>query len=171
MKSKIIFIACITALICIAFLSCKKSSSDSSQLQVKMTDAPAAYDEVNVEVQSVLVKFSHDTSSWVTMQTNAGVYNLLKLQNGVDTLLAQGTFNSTDTVQQVRLVLGANNTIKVSGQTYPLTVPSGAESGLKIMVNQKLNASLTTLVLDFNADLSVNIGVQGYFLMPVISLK
>ena len=158
------------AIISILFFSCKKSNSDSSQMKVRMTDAPALYDEVNIDLQSVEVKFAKDTTHWATMQTNAGVYNLLGLQNGVDTLIAQGSFQ-TDMVKEIRLVLGTNNTIKVSGVVYPLTVPSGAETGLKIKVDEDLGANLTTLLVDFDTNLSINAGAQGYFLVPVLRLK
>ena len=139
-------------------------------MKVRMTDAPSLYDEVNIDLQSVEVKFGKDTTHWVSMQTNAGIYNLLGLQNGVDTLIAQGTFQ-TDVVKEIRLVLGTNNTIKVNGVVYPLTIPSGAETGLKIKVDEDLGATLTTLLVDFDTNLSINAGAQGYFLVPVLKLK
>ncbi|HEY6956899.1 MAG TPA: DUF4382 domain-containing protein, partial [Flavisolibacter sp.] len=97
-------------------------------------------------------------------------YNLLGLQNGLDTLVASGTVPA-NTVKEVRLILGDNNTIKVNGQLYPLTIPSGSTSGLKIKVNKKLNATLETVVLDFDAGASVTDEADGYKLRPVIRVK
>ncbi|MGB3090332.1 MAG: DUF4382 domain-containing protein, partial [Chitinophagaceae bacterium] len=69
-------------------------------------------------------------------------------------------------------VLGANNTIKVAGITYPLTIPSGSESGLKIKVNKRLNGSLDSLLIDFDAALSIHqTGVGTYQLKPVLKVQ
>ena len=153
------------------FFACKKeNSSGSSLLKVRMTDAPAAWDEVNVDLQEVRVNFRDDSSGWVSLQTNAGVYNLLDLQNGVDTLIAQGTVQ-TGMVKEIRLLLGTNNTIVVNGQTFPLTIPSGGSSGLKIKVNKNLSANLDSLLIDFDAALSIKEQNGSYKLMPVIKLK
>jgi hypothetical protein len=149
--------------------ACKKESSNST-LQIRMTDAPVALEEVNIDLMQVNVKFATDTSSWVTLQTTPGIYNLLGFQNGVDTLIAQGSFPS-NVVKEIRLVLGDRNSIKSNGQTYPLTIPSGSESGLKIKLNKQLQATLETLVIDFDAALSVKQETDGYKLSPVLRIK
>ena len=158
-------------------VACSKDKSDdagSSTLKVRMTDAPAAWDEVNVDVQQVRVNFSDDTSGtgggWVDLQTNAGIYDLLTLQNGVDTLIAQGTV-PTGMVKEIRLVLGDANTIVVNGQEYPLTIPSGGTSGLKIKVNKNLTSSVDSLLIDFDAALSIKDEGGSYKLRPVLKLK
>ena len=157
-------------------LSCQKEAREtsSSTLNLRMTDAPTAMEEVNIDLQEVRVKFSDDSSGsggWQTLQTNAGIYNLLDFQNGVDTLIGQGTFPSAQTVKEIRLIVGDSNTVKVNGQVYPLTIPSGAESGLKIKVSKKLQATLETLLIDFDAALSVKQEQNGYKLRPVIKVK
>ena len=149
--------------------ACKKEGTNST-LQIRMTDAPAAFDEVNVDLREVNVKLATDTTGWVSLQTTPGIYNLLGLQNGVDTLIAQGTF-PTNVVKEIRLVLGDNNTIKDGGQTYPLIIPSGSESGLKIKVSKDLKANLETLLIDFDAALSVIQETDGYKLRPVLRIK
>src|SRR5437762_3570846 len=76
------------------FMACNKSSSSggTGHLQVMLTDDPATYDAVYIDVQKVEVKVSSDTSSnsgWQTIDIlRPGVYNLLKFSNGIDTLLA-----------------------------------------------------------------------------------
>ncbi len=149
--------------------ACKKEDTNST-LQIRMTDAPASFDEVNIDLKEVNVKFATDTAGWVSLQTTPGVYNLLGFQNGVDTLIARGAFPS-NVVKEIRLVLGDNNTIKFGGQTYPLTIPSGSESGLKIKVSKDLKANLETLLIDFDAALSVKEEIDGYKLRPVLRIK
>jgi len=158
------------------FESCKKDNgNESAQVQIRLTDAPAAFQEVNVDIQSVRVKFRNDdndsTKNWVDFTTRAGVYNLLALQNGVDTLLGTGTLPERQ-VKEIRLILGPNNSIKDNGVTYPLIIPSGAESGLKIKFNKSLNADLNTIIVDFDAALSVRQTSSGeYRLHPVLKIK
>jgi hypothetical protein len=171
---KYLTVLTVITLIFIASCSKEKSSSTTSTLQIRLTDAPTALDEVNVDIREIYVKFSDDSSSnngWVSMPTNAGVYNLLGLQNGVDTLLASLTLPK-DTLKEIRFVLGPNNTIKDNGTVYPLTVPSGSQSGLKIKVSKKLSATLETLLIDFDAALSVKKeGTGDYKLRPVLKIK
>lgn len=171
MKTKHLMLCLVLLTGTLTFFSCKKdNSSGTSNLQVRLTDAPAAYDKVNIDIREVRVNFRDDSTGWVTLKTNAGIYNLLGLQNGVDTLLATGTVQS-DIVKEIRLILGPNNTIVVGGVTFPLTIPSGEESGLKIKVGKKLNATLETLIIDFDAALSIKLEGGGYKLRPVLKIK
>jgi Domain of unknown function (DUF4382) len=153
--------------------SCSKGEEQPT-LEVRLTDNPTGLKEVNVDIQKVRIKFSDDSLSnngWLDMATNARIYNLLGLQNGVDTLLATGSFPQ-NIIREIRFVLGPNNTVKDSlGVVYPLTVPSGSESGLKIKVNKNLLANLQTLVIDFDAALSIKKEPDGYKLRPVLKIK
>ncbi len=167
---KIKLIAAVSLISVVSFLACKKENQQT-KLSVHMTDFPGDWEEVNIDLKQINVKFDSDTMHWQTMQTNAGIYNLLDLQNGVDTLLAEGTFPSSFVVKEIRLIVGSENSIKTNGQTYPLTIPSGAETGLKIKVNKKLEGTLENILIDFNALLSVNEETDGFKLRPVIVLK
>lgn len=168
MKIKNLSLAFITSAV-LLLSACKKEGTNST-LHIRMTDAPASFDEVNIDLKEVNIKFATDTTGWVSLQTTPGIYNLLGLQNGVDTLIAQGAFPS-NIVKEIRLVLGDNNTIKYGGKAYPLTIPSGSESGLKIKVSKNLKANLETLLIDFDAALSVKEEIDGYKLRPVLRIK
>ena len=165
MKSKLIAIFSIPVLF---FIACKKESG-STNLKVKLTDAPAAYDEVNVDIREVNIKMDDDSTSWISLPTTSGIYNLLDYQNGVDTLIAE-TIVTGKTIKEVRLVLGTENSIKIGTETYPITIPSGSESGLKIKMNKSLKEGVDYLSLDFDAALSVSEESSGYKLRPVIKI-
>ena len=175
MKKTFLIFSAILLTASVIFVSCKKynKSEGTSTLHVRLTDAPTAYEEVNVDIREVRVKFSDDSLStgWVTLSTFPGIYNLLAYQNGVDTLLGTGIF-PIQVVKEIRFVLGPNNTIKDAGVVYPLTIPSGSESGLKIKINKSLNATLETIIIDFDAALSVKKeGTGDYKLRPVLKIK
>ena len=176
MKKNILPLA-FAALSIVGYSSCSKNADNEtpSTLQVRMTDAPTALEQVNVDIQSVSIKYRDDdndsTKNWVNLNTTAGIYNLLVLQNGVDTLLASGVVPERQ-IKEIRLKLGTNNTVKNNGVVYPLTIASGGESGLKIKFSKKLTTGLNLLLLDFDAAMSVSQNGSGaYMLRPVIKIK
>jgi uncharacterized membrane protein len=156
----------------LVFVACKKSNDqETTNLQIHLTDNPYNATEVNVDIQQVRVNFSDDSTGWINLTTKAGIYNLLGFQNGVDTLLAQQIVPA-NMLKEIRFVLGSNNSIKIGNDVFPLTIPSGSESGLKIKVNRKLNAKLDSLIIDFDAALSIlQTGTGEYKLKPVLKIK
>lgn len=148
---------------------CNEGNDDAplnhmSLLTVRLTDAPLDVDEVNIDLQSILVK-GPGGSEEITLNTNAGIYNLLDLQNGIDVLVANAML-SLDEIRQVRLVLGENNTVVVDGEEFDLKIPSGSESGLKIQVCLDLaGMPRYDLILDFDAAQSVFQSGNGRYMM------
>lgn len=163
----------ITKILCFSLLlltmnACKKdSSSGSTTYSVRMTDGPGPYNAVFIDLKGVEV-IGTDGST-VMLNVNAGIYNLLNFSNGVDTLIASGGLTVSG-VQQIRLILGTNNSVLVNNVSYPLSTPSADQSGLKLQVNQTLQAGVDYMVLlDFDANKSiVDEGNGTYRLKPVI---
>src|ERR1035437_10266525 len=131
-KNIIFSIAGITLTICL-FNSCKKDApaptTSYGNIAVRLTDAPANYLHVYVDIQKVSVHMSG--GSWIDLPTKNGVYDLLVLQNGIDTSLVNTTQLPAGNITQMRLILGTNNTLMNNNVVYNLTVPSGSESGIK----------------------------------------
>ena len=154
-------------------MSCDNSEQGSgpAHLEVRLTDAPGDYDAVIIDVQDVRVhSASSDSSSgWVSLDVNEGKYDLLQLTNGLDTLLGTAELPA-GRISEIRLILGAENTIVASGKTYDLKTPSAQQSGLKIKVNMDLQAGSSYVVLlDFDAARSVVRTGNGKFnLKPVL---
>ena len=167
---KIKLLSLTVVIVSLVVFACQKDQGENSNLNIRMTDAPTALEEVNIDLQQVNIKFEKDSGSWRSLQTNAGIYNLLDFQNGVDTLIAQGNV-PTENVKEIRLVLGNNNSVKEGGNIYPLRIPSGSESGLKIKIGRKLRTGLDSLLIDFDALLSIKKEGDHYKLRPVIRLK
>ena len=147
--------------------ACKKDANQSSYpYQVKMTDDPGPYSAVYIDLQGIEITGSGGAT---TLNVNAGIYNLLNFSNGLDTLIASGTLHDAD-VQQIRLILGTNNSVVIGGISFPLSTPSADQSGLKLQVHQTLQADiLYSVVLDFDANKSIVLEGNGsYKLKPVI---
>ncbi len=144
------------------------AGDQQSRMNVRLTDAPAPYDAVNVEI--VGVEVHTDAQGWVSLNMPvSGVYNLLDFTNGLDTLIASSALPSGK-MSQIRLVLGNNNSLEYNGNTYDLFVPSGSKSGLKVQVHKTLLPGITyEILLDFDAAKSiVQTGNNKYILKPVL---
>ena len=165
------------AMMVVTFSACKKTdvnSSQTSKMNIYLTDAPASYKAVWVNIQQVMVKSDNTDSAdgWVNVPLlKPGMYNLLDFRNGDDTLLG-GVDLPAGKVSQIRLILGDNNQLELEdGSTVDLKTPSAQQSGLKLNVDAELQPGIPyALVLDFDASRSiVKAGNSGqYILKPVI---
>ncbi len=148
--------------------ACKKDSgTDKAHLSVRMTDAPASYNAVNVDI--VGVEVTGNGGKAVMLNVNPGIYNLLNYSNGFDTLIASGDLEA-GTVSQIRLILGTNNTVVINNVIYPVSTPSASQSGLKLQIHKTFEAGVSYgILLDFDANKSiVTTGNGVYQLKPVI---
>jgi hypothetical protein len=154
----------------VAAVSCD-SDEKNARLQVWLTDGPGDYEEVNIDIQGVEVHsdLNDNGKGWKSLDVESGVYNLLELTNGLDTLIGELEMPAGQ-VSQIRLILGDNNSIKVDGQTHDLSTPSSQQSGLKIQVHAALVEGVTyKILLDFDVAKSiVKTGAGAYVLKPVI---
>ncbi len=150
------------------------SSSGSGTFQVNMVDSPGAFDAVNIVVDSVQahVASSDSTSGWVTLNSTAGTYDLLQLVNGVNAVIGKAVVPAGH-YSQIRLFIGSGSNVVIAGTTYPLTIPSGVQSGLKLNVDATIQSDITyVLTLDFNVNESIvttgGVVNTQFMLKPVI---
>lgn len=129
-------------------ISCRKEGSDQvaipegqQRIQIRLSDNPVPYQAVYVDIQQVVVQIIPDScrgrgdrngndcydddefrcSVWDTLDIRPGVYNLLDLSNGTDTLLASG-LTLTGRINRIKLVLGDNNSVVIDSVSYPLNL-------------------------------------------------
>ncbi|MCW3120766.1 MAG: hypothetical protein JWQ38_258 [Flavipsychrobacter sp.] len=155
------------------FYSCKKKDDNNnttatSTVSMHLTDDPANYEHLYLDIKSVEVTMS-GSSAITLVPLRAGIYDLLKFRNGLDTLLVRTTV-PTGTVSQIRLILGDNSSIVEGGVVYPLSTPSAQESGVKLNLNQTFTAGgAYDIWIDFDAAKSIlKTGNGKYKLKPVI---
>lgn len=167
----------------IGFTGCDSSGSDvgTGTMSVTMTDAPAPYDSVHVTINEVAVTKDNDNDTdsesdgddsedgWETISDEQMRVNLLELTNGSQISLGSKELEAGN-YEQIRLILGDNNTVTVDGETYDLQTPSAQQSGLKLNVDAEVEEDTEyTLLIDFDAARSiVEQGNGGYLLKPVI---
>ncbi len=173
MKKQILLLKYITLFVVIVgvITSCKEEVMETmgtSDVSFRLTDAPCDYDNLFIDVQGI--EIHSDANGWEILSPfNAGIYDILELTNGLDTLLCQVDLPAGK-VSQIRLILGESNSIVVDGSTYPIKTPSAQQSGLKLNLHKDLLANASyTIWLDFDACKSVvKKGNGDYSLKPVI---
>jgi hypothetical protein len=130
-----------------------------------------------------------DDGSWQTVAEPNKTYNLLELVNGVRETLGIATLDAGH-YTQMRLIIGeiaetdglnmfsvshpyANYIITLDDEAHELKVPSGTNTGLKIVNGFDINENQTTeMILDFDAMRSVvKPGSNGkYLLKPTVKV-
>jgi hypothetical protein len=166
-----------------------------SQVSVYMMDGPADYTKVLIDIRQVAVEI--DTASkqndsdhddqwddnycgehrtkenssviWDTLSITPGVYDLLQLRNGADTLLASGLYASGK-ILKIKVTLGSDNTIYTDSSThYPLEV-FGPSPAFTINVSrtnvQNVSNNEFKVWLDFNLGRSIFFWSGTFYLKP-----
>jgi len=176
-------------LFCIVACNDGGGSSDSGgtgTLAVSLTDSAGSYKAVYITVESVEVHTGgndNNNKNWQTIPMNLDTINLCDLTNGVfeelgSIRLAEGDYT------QLRLHLNnipqdgelnilyqehphANYVILEDNSVHELKVPSGFQSGVKIVKGFTINDNGTTeIILDFDAMSSViEAGNSGKWLL------
>ncbi len=153
-------------------LSCRKDKNNNNsykaQVSMRLTDAPGDYDAVYIDIQAIEVKMASGTTVNIAPY-RVGIYNILTLRNGIDTLLVN-TSLPVGTIEQVRLILGNNNSVVVDGVSHQMDAPSASQSGIKLNLHTTLEADRSyTVWIDFDAGKSIVVTGSGkYMLKPTM---
>jgi hypothetical protein len=168
-----------------------------SQLSVFMMDDPIQFTKVLIDIRQVVVEIdtaskqsdpdaddewddnfhgehhdnNHSSVIWDTLNITPGVYDLVKLRNGTDTLLAAGQFPSGK-ILKVKITLGSDNTIFTDSTTsYPLEV-FGPHPYFTINVRRENVSAVASndfrIWLDFNLGRSIFFWNGTFLLSPYV---
>ena len=172
------------------------ANSDTKKVSIYLTDDPCNFDSLFVDIRYVEVKIDtskrhrdddhhgdddddgdddhhhHDSYGfWDTLSINAGVYNILKLRNGIDTLLASGNIPAGK-IRKIRITLGTNNSIVVGGVTKPLTLLAGSNNYVYVKIHKDDEdddtPTQTAIWLDFDVCKSIKLISGRYYLKPFL---
>jgi len=153
---------------------CGSGGSSSGTLRVYLTDAPSTtYSSVVVTIEGIQIH--DDVNGWVALNGTFPVtVDLLTLQYQQQLL---GTVPLDGHYTQTRLLLssepGANTvTLLSDGSTHDLVVPSGPQTGIKLIGQYTVETGRTTaIVIDFDPDKTIHLtGSDKYKLRPTIPL-
>jgi hypothetical protein len=160
----------VLSVLLVVIASCQEDiySPGSARLAFRLTDAPASYDKVFIDLVGAQAIIN---DSIIDLDVNAGIYNLLDFTNGKDTLIVDQEIPS-GTLSQIRLILGSNNTLKIGANTHDLKTPSAQQSGLKLNIHADFQQGVAyEYMIDFDAARSiVATGGGKYILKPVMKV-
>jgi hypothetical protein len=171
------------AVLLAGFIACGVGG-DTGQLSLSLTDAATdQYDAVYITIREIAVHAADDPEdSWTIVAEPNRTFNLMALANGVREQLGLVSL-AAGHYTQMRLIIGeqpdsganilsqphpfANYVIYSSDKYHDLKVPSGMQTGVKIVQGFDINKNSTTeLTLDFEASRSVVVaGPSGKFLL------
>jgi hypothetical protein len=147
-----------------ALFGCKKVDNNigTASLTFRLTDAPAVYDKVYIDIIGAQAIINDST---INLDVHAGVYNLLDLVNGKDTVIVDQQIPSGE-LSQIRLILGVNNSLMIGTESFNLTTPSAQQSGLKLNVHATfLQGVAYEYIIDFDAARSIVPTGNGKFIL------
>jgi hypothetical protein len=155
------------------------AAQSTGQLSVGLTDGPID-DASEVVVKFTGIELKPQDGNAFTVDVTKSV-DLLKLQNGATTDLLNGHNVPAGRYEWIRLIVSATQNVPDSyiklatnGGMYPLYVPSGMESGLKLVRPFSVaQGGATNLLVDFDLRKSVTAppGQQpNYMLKPALRL-
>ncbi|MBL7740033.1 MAG: DUF4382 domain-containing protein [Chitinophagaceae bacterium] len=169
----------VPGLVCTMFLiySCQKDAGNGSnspgdlnkphRVTIYLTDHQTpVFDSVFIDLRKLEVKLEDDTlpnGGWVNLNIHAGVYNILRYRNGLDTLFATGTLPNAR-VKKVRLTLGTQNSVMKDGQSFPLRVHDNDREVVAHLDNSNFEIVAPDQVLfwiDFDASRSIQVDNSG----------
>ena len=177
------------ALLTLPLTACGGSGSSSGPaiLNLGVTDSPVT------SASAVVVSFTgvelqpHGGGSAVTFNFNSPqTIDLLNEQNGNEASLLSGASVPAGNYDWIRLLLNvssngtvANSYIEINGAQYPLVIPSGAQTGLKLVQGFTMTANqIANFTIDFMLQESITAppgltsggGTQDYILKPALRL-
>jgi hypothetical protein len=186
---KILSFSIVALFFSVLFYGCSKDTSmnstvpgGSQDVSLYLTDAPGFFDKVLIDIRSVQVlvdtcssrqEMFHDTCNvWEPLTVTPGVYDLLTLRNGSDTLLAGSTIPGGD-ISLIKIQLGPNDTLVKDSVDYPLQLRDSSV----VLVNVKgfkwdeFGPRRFRLWLDFDVSRSVvNVRDNQFYLDPFVRI-
>jgi len=177
------------AVLLTGFIACGVGG-DTGRLSMSLTDKPTDdYQAVYVTIKDVAIHAAGDPEgAWTTVLDLNKTYNLMALANGVREQLGIVSLDPGN-YTQLRLIIGtesdggtnilddvhpfANYVINLDGATHEMKIPSGIQTGIKLVQGFEINENATTeLTFDFDASRSVVVaGNSGkYLLKPTIQV-
>lgn len=153
----------------------KGKGDGSARLVIKMTENPATYDIINVEITQVSVHYGKNSSicGWIDLGMGPDVYNLERIKDRDPRMPTNETMIPAGHITRMRLGLREVNNVVVGGVSFDLQAPSSQHPGLVIDLNTEIEEGhVYEVVLDFDTERSADEQGQGsYLLSPIIKME
>jgi hypothetical protein len=135
-----------------------------------LSDAGGPVDHLAADAGASTSEPSNSGEGWISISSQCQTVDLLTLQNGITEDIGISTLPA-GSYGQIRLMLTDASIVK-GGVDQALVVPSGSESGVKIVGGfSVVEGQPTTVTIDFDAGNSIHFAPgRGFMLKPVIKI-
>lgn len=193
-----LFLACLASLL-LAFAGCNGSSTGSGTLNLSITDTPVdgatsvIVTFTGVDIQPAGTESDDDSGDMGDMSGMGGMDNddddagsqrltfnfdtprqidLLQQQGGASAALLSGVSLPAGHYAWIRLKIDASqSSITLADGTHPLFIPSGAQTGLKLVHGFDVaQGGIVDFTIDFDLRRSITLAHGQYILKPVLRL-
>ena len=157
------------------FLGCDDAgdgdvTSGSGTFKIEVFDSPPPDSVENIFITIKEVSVHKAGGGWDTLSQPEVTLDFLELINGVTASLVDEPLESGD-YTQLRLVVADSNTVVINGESYPLKIPSGEQTGIKLNLNFTiLDDEIIEVMVDFDASKSIKWTPGNYKLSPVFKV-
>jgi hypothetical protein len=162
-------------LVMLAVVGCQNPDDTSfrGDFRIKLVDAPAVYDAVNIVVRRVSVHRASAGSSfgWTIISEDVQSFDLLDLRNGISATLASASL-PVGRYDKVLILYGVSNLIE-RGFERTVFIPEPLQEGAEVDADfEVVEGGLIGLTFDFDVSRSIRVGSNGQFeLRPVIRVQ
>jgi hypothetical protein len=165
----------------------------NTKYSVFLTDGPNDYQQVMIDIQKIEIKLDtcktnrdedhdkpgcdndhdsmdHHCEIWQELDIHPGKYDLLKLRNGIDTLLASGVAGAGK-IERIKITLGTDNSVMVDSVQHPLLLINNQNFVFINIHKEHLDSATANdlqLFLDFDLLHSIRYFNGQYWLKPVL---
>ena len=152
---KILTIAVLTPLV-IGFTSCDKDddtmAAGKGTFNISMTDAPADYSSLDVNIESVTA-FNSNTNEWVELNGKAQAVQVLELTNGEKTTIANNSNVEAGLYTKLKIKFTDQNQVGVTSNSTSTSNSTATESKFNLTFD---NANDKEVIIDITQEVSAN---------------
>lgn len=173
----------------------------SSQVSAYMLDGPGDFFKVLIDIRQISIEVDtamkqsdqdnddqwddnydgehrdadHKSVIWDTLSIAPGVYDILSLRNGVDTLIGSGIFK-TGKIVKIKVTLGSDNTIYTDSTNHFTLGFPGADTTRTFTVNvrredvDEVSGNEFKMWIDFNIARSIFFEDDQFLLQPFLEV-
>ena len=147
---------------------------DIRKVEIKVEDSAEAKHEEEHESEVDDNDHGGDVSGgWMAVDIHAGVYDILRFRNGLDTLFSSTSFSAAKRLRKLRLTLGTSNTVSANGITSPLILKDN-DNFVVIKIDKSLvqvnSGGLTNFWIDIDAGRSIKKHGDDFELKPSVKV-
>jgi Domain of unknown function (DUF4382) len=174
----------------------QETTGGQSSVKIYLTDDPSlVFDKVLLDIQKIEIKVEDDaqekherehqndvddndhhgdqSGGWRALSIHAGIYDILRFRNGLDTLFASDTFPAAHKLKKLRVTLGTNNSVVYNGSSFPLSL-KGNDNFIVVKLEESavnINAGgLSSIWIDVDAGRSIKKNGNQFELKPSVKL-